>query len=372
MPLTTPQTRQLYGVIAQHFPRGTIAAYDRDLRYLIIDGQAIRELGIDPESLTGQMVGSNIEDEQTRLELQEHARAVFSDEQFHFEHDIDGRHYRFDFVPVKIDQIVQYGLVVVYDMTEEIALKNDLKISLEQTKNALQVRDKFMAIAAHELKTPLTTIIGYTQLIASKIRDRLDDREQKMLQNVLIQEAKLNNMISSLLDLTRIEHGTLSLRTGPMDVVILVRDVMVDMRFNSEHHTFLEEYTRDSVIIEGDQDRLEQVFRNIIMNAIKYSPGGGPISVSVRKLQNEVTVTVTDPGIGIPRNELSRIFEEFSRGSNLSGTTNTQISGMGIGLFVSREIVHMHDGAIYAASEGLGHGSCFTVILPLRKSNDTA
>jgi signal transduction histidine kinase len=368
MPLSTPQTRQLYRAIAQHFPKGTIAAYNRDLEYIAIDGQLVRNQGIDPESFTGKKIGWTMATEEEQAELQSHARSVFDDEQFHIEHEFQNHYYKFDFVPVKIEGQVSFGMLVVQDTTDQMLMQHSLASALEQTKDALAVRDNFLAVAAHELKTPLTTIMGFTQLLASRVRDRLDDREQRMLQTSLIQQARLNGMINALLDMARLERGALSLETAAMDVVVLVREIVGEMRVVSDRHTFLEEYVGSSTIIEGDQDRLEQVFRNLYTNAIKYSPEGGTISTCVRRLGNQVTITVSDNGMGIPGSELSHIFEQFARGSNLTGTTNTQISGMGIGLYVSREIVHKHSGAIYAHSDGPGEGSVFTVVIPLRRS----
>lgn len=372
MPLSIPETRQLYRALASHFPHGTIAVYDRDLRYIVIDGQLTRTFMPDPEDLTGEIVGHNIEDEQTRLELQNHARCVFDGEQFHIEMERAGSYYKLDFVPVKINDEVRYGLIVVQDLTADIALKRNLASAIAEAKEALAVRDKFLAVAAHELKTPLTTIMGFTQLLAHRIKDRMDDREQRMLQVALVQQARLNSMINALLDFSRLERGTLALNTAPLDVVLLTREVVSEMRVVSDNHTFIEEYVKSSTIIDGDHDRLEQVVRNVLMNAIKYSPNGGTIHVTVRRLMDQVTLTITDTGLGIPPQDISRIFDQFTRGSNLTGTTNTQISGMGIGLHVSREIVHLHGGAIYAASEGVGHGSSFTIVLPLKKLRELA
>jgi signal transduction histidine kinase len=361
-----PEGRQLYQAIARHFPNGTIALYDRDLHYVAIDGQLVRRLGIDPESLTGKSVGQSLGTEEERSELQHHARAVFDGEQFHIEYAWQGNSFMFDFVPVRLGETVRYGLIVVRDVTQDVALSSNLAQALQEAKESLAVRDKFMTVAAHELKTPLTTIMGFSQLLAGMLKERMSDREQKLMRTMLVQEARLNGMINAMLDQARIANGSLSLELRPTDVVMILREVVSEMRVISDRHTMIEDYVKSSTLIEGDKDRLEQVFRNILSNAVRYTPEGGNVHISVRKLGEQITVTITDTGLGILPHELTRIFDQFARGSNLPGTTNTQISGMGIGLYISREIVHMHKGAIYASSDGIGQGATFTVVLPVR------
>lgn len=252
---------------------------------------------------------------------------------------------------------------------DDLDIRRQLGDALREAKKAMEDRDEFLSVAAHELRTPLTTIIGFTQLLGSYILDRLNDREAKMLRTILVQQGRLNGMITAMLDMTRIERGSLRLNPSTLDVVTLTRGIIDEMQIVADNHTFITDYPDDCVFVSGDQDRLEQVLRNVLSNAIKYSPNGGTIQVSVRLLFDQTTITITDTGMGIPPNELSSIFEQYKRGSNLDGSNLTRISGMGIGLYISREIIHMHNGAIYASSAGRGQGSTFTIVLPLRKSH---
>lgn len=223
-------------------------------------------------------------------------------------------------------------------------------------------RDQFLSLAAHELKTPLTSIRGYIDLLIRRtMREHsLNDRDQRTLQVISQQVARLSSLVAVLLDLTRLETGQFVLNPAAIDLGALVRRVGSDAQLGLERHTIEVRVPDEPLLIWGDELRLEQVLQNLLNNAIKYSPSGGLITITAARENGRACLMVQDQGIGIPESGQAQIFERFFRASNVNAQ---HISGMGVGLYVVNEIVTRHGGTITVTSQE-GSGSTFTVYLP--------
>jgi signal transduction histidine kinase len=229
-------------------------------------------------------------------------------------------------------------------------------------EEAVSLRDRFLSVASHELKTPLTSLLLQAQLLQRRVERlaALPEREQRAIQVITAQAQRLDRMIAALLDVSRLELGQLSLSRSAVDLCALARRVVSEVQPTTEAHVVSCTAPEDALIIDGDELRLEQVLQNLIQNAIKYSPDGGPVAVAVEARDGQVCLHVSDRGLGIPEEALPRLFERFYRASNADPQ---QISGMGIGLYVVKEIVRLHGGRVWAAPQE-GGGSRFTVCLP--------
>jgi signal transduction histidine kinase len=172
-------------------------------------------------------------------------------------------------------------------------------------------------------------------------------------------------MIEALLDLSRIETGQLSIERAPVDLGALARRMLDEAQPALDEHTIRYHPPGEPLLIVGDELRLEQVIQNLIQNAIKYSPSGGRIDVEVARRGDRACVTVTDQGIGIPPAALPRLFSRFYRASNVNPQ---HITGMGVGLYVVKEIVNLHGGEVEVTSQE-GEGSTFTICLPLKTTD---
>jgi PAS domain S-box-containing protein len=233
---------------------------------------------------------------------------------------------------------------------------------------AVRMRDQFLSIAAHELKTPLTSLLGYAQLFQRRTKrvGNLSAADQRALDVIVDQSARLNRMVAALLDITRIETGQLSIARAPLDLCELARRVAEEAREAAGQHTLELRCPAGPLMIEGDDLRLEQVLQNLIQNAFKYSPPGSAVLVRIRRQGAYAQIDVVDRGMGIPESALPQLFQRFYRASNVD---ERQISGMGIGLYVVKEIVLLHDGTVGVESVE-GQGSTFTVRLPLIEERD--
>ncbi len=233
----------------------------------------------------------------------------------------------------------------------------------QAAEDAVRMRDMFFSIAAHELKSPLTALLGQAQLLRRRAgrEHSLDDRNVRTLDTLISQAQRMNRLVMALLDISRLEQGRLALEIAELDLGDLARRVVEEARPALERHRLVYDADGASLPVRGDSLRLEQVLQNLIGNAVKYSPDGGTVRVTARRAGEQVALSISDEGIGIPAAALPRLFQRFYRASNVDAR---QITGMGIGLFVVRELVELHGGTVAVASTE-GKGSTFTLNLPL-------
>ena len=252
---------------------------------------------------------------------------------------------------------------MIFNASDRREYERELQRARQKAEQALALRDHFLSVASHELKTPLTSILGNIQLLQRRVNreNSLNARDQRTLQIIADQTNRLNKMILSLLDISRIESGQLSIERGPVDVSALVSRVVDEVQSTLGEREIEVCSSSRSLVVHGDEIRLEQVFQNLVQNALKYSRPPAPIVVAVKQCDTSVCVEVRDSGIGIPEAALPQLFERFYRAGNVRGG---DIGGMGIGLFVVREIVELHNGQVTVESIE-GQGSTFTVRLPL-------
>ena len=220
-------------------------------------------------------------------------------------------------------------------------------------------KDEFLSIASHELKTPLTSVKAYLQLIELTLGNTESD-VKLFTQKAIVSVDRLESLISELLDVSKIQQQNLNLNIASFNFDEMIKRVIEDGEFNSKLHKIIK---TGSVIseIKADKERLEQVINNVLNNAMKYSPVGGDIIVDVRKERENLKVSITDSGIGISAHNLERIFERYFRAEG----HDIHFQGLGIGLFISMEIIKKHGGQMWVKSE-LGNGSTFTFIIPLK------
>jgi signal transduction histidine kinase len=237
-----------------------------------------------------------------------------------------------------------------------------------QAEKALRTRDEFLSVAAHELKTPLTTLMGNIDLIQRRAcrEGSLNERDMRAIGVAAQQARRLKQMIDSLLDLSRLELGQLSIEPTPLELGRMARRIVDEVQPGWLHHSISCHTPATAVMIDGDEIRLEQVLQNLLQNAVRYSPNGGRIEVIVATDAQAALALlhVRDHGIGIASDALDQLFERFYR---VPDTAIKHIHGVGIGLYVVKEIVTLHGGAVDVVSE-VGVGSTFTVSLPLRRS----
>jgi PAS domain S-box-containing protein len=221
-----------------------------------------------------------------------------------------------------------------------------------------RLQREFIAMVAHDLKTPLTSIGGYAQLM-----QRRQAYDQGAATTILSQTRRLERLLSDLLDAAQVETGRLKLRRACVELGALARACVEEVRATTRDHQLQVE--APDAPLEGywDHDRLMQILENLLSNAIKYSPAGGPIVVRLEDLGDAAQLAVADQGNGIAAQALPRLFDRFYR----TDTADSTARGLGLGLHITKLLVDAHGGRIWAASPGPGQGSTFTILLPYQR-----
>ena len=229
---------------------------------------------------------------------------------------------------------------------------------IEDQRVEMERRDEFIGIASHELKTPLTSLKGYIQLIGYK-KEILPPVVKQYIEKAAVALNKLQRLVNDLLDVSKIQAGKLEYAVAEVDLTAMVRAAVENAEhIYPEYHFDLK--IDDQFLISGNEERLEQVLMNLLSNAIKYSPVNRNVTIKVFKLDEMVRVQVKDGGIGLSKKQAEHIFERFYRVEDKKHLS----SGLGMGLYISQEIVRNHHGIIGVESE-LGKGATFYFDLPL-------
>jgi PAS domain S-box-containing protein len=275
------------------------------------------------------------------------------------------------------DQGVLQGFAkVTRDMTERKLAEEQHDLLREQETQLIQereararaeamnqLRQEFLMVVAHELRTPVTSLLGYAELLMRRSEHgRLTpDNIQHPVRTIIEQSYRLDKLTGMLLDVTRRDGEQFTVSLAPLNLVELLQRVVRGLHVLAEGHTIELHPLPEHPTVMGDQLRLEQVFYNLLHNAIKYSPEGSRITVAMAIHGEQLKVDVCDEGVGIPASDLPHIFERFYRATNVDAQ---HTRGMGVGLYLVSELVARHNGSIEATSV-LGSGSTFTVTLPL-------
>jgi signal transduction histidine kinase len=271
----------------------------------------------------------------------------------------------FDFTYSRVDDGVgqAYGIFVhAVDVTENVVARIRIEHLAARLQVAVHYRDEFLSIASHELKTPLTSVIMQLQLLRRSVKPEENaappaERLARTLDASLRQMDRLTGLIDDLLDVTRLEAGKMSYHFEPVELNELVQEVTERLTGHLNAAACPFELTlSESVIVNCDRFRIEQVVTNLITNAAKYG-AGTKIEIRVACSATGASITVEDRGMGIPLTKQARIFDRFER-----AISHEKISGLGLGLYITRQIVEAHHGAIQVRSAP-GQGSSFTVEL---------
>lgn len=237
---------------------------------------------------------------------------------------------------------------------------SQLHRAYEERKELDRLKSDFVSMVSHELRSPLTNISGAVELMLEE-EELSDEYVRKMLGVVREQSERLTRLVLGVLDVSRIDAGRLYLDCKEVDILSLLERVVNTLKATTVFHWFELPTTDELPPVWGDEDRMEQIFFNLLDNAIKFSPSGGPIRIHMEAGEEEIIVSLTDPGMGIPPQKLETIFQKFHR---LDGDDSRETYGYGLGLYITKALVEAHGGKIWVASVE-GEGSTFSFTLSL-------
>lgn len=252
---------------------------------------------------------------------------------------------------------------------QNAALYERLSDSLEQLEEATEraeelnrMKSSFVSTVSHELRTPLAAVLAYTEGLVQQLGTANVARQREFLKVIRDQGEKLKRLIESILDLSQLESGRIRMHRGAFNVVALLKEVAEDLKRAAEPRRLSVETDAEApeLIVEADRDLVRRVLHQLGSNAVKFTPDGGRVTLRCSGVGRAVRLDVEDSGIGIPREELDKIFDQFYQ---VDGSLSREYPGVGLGLSIARSIVEWHGGEILVDSE-VGKGSRFTVVLP--------
>lgn len=255
-------------------------------------------------------------------------------------------------------------LALAQELARRAAVAIDNALLYRESQQAIRVRNDFLSVAAHELKTPTTAIKAYAQLLRRRMSTGREPGEVEALETINQQADHLARLVQQLLDLSRLEYGRLELHSTEVDLVQIVENVLKRTELVTPDRR-LQLESKGPVVVTADPDRIEQVIGNLLDNAIKFSPAGGTIRTSIDAAGDGAVVSVQDWGMGVPEGRQSRVFERYYRAHE-----EKAYEGLGIGLHVAREIIAQHGGEMWFESRE-GEGSTFYFSLPLAGAPST-
>jgi PAS domain S-box-containing protein len=284
------------------------------------------------------------------------------------------------FLGIKVPYHDEFGEVIGLigisnDISERVQIERDRERILQQeqaareaAETANRIKDEFLAVLSHELRSPLNPILGWSRLL---LNGNLDASRTKLALATIERNAKLQSeLIEDLLDVSRILQGKLSLTVSPIDLKLTIQAAIETVRLAAEAKSIAIETRLDSEIglVSGDSTRLQQVVWNLLSNAVKFTPTGGQVTVQLEQVNDHAQITVCDTGKGISADFLPYVFDYFRQADS---TTTRQFGGLGLGLAIVRHLVELHGGTIQADSPGESLGATFTVKLPLMANEIT-
>ncbi|UCD00488.1 MAG: PAS domain S-box protein [Promethearchaeota archaeon] len=273
--------------------------------------------------------------------------------------------YQTSLVKLGNDVLMQ---AVINDITEQ--KKADLLIEEEilKLKELDQIRKDLISRVSHELKTPLVSICGASELLLDSFIEEFKDDTKELIEMIDKGGKRLKYLVDNLVDIIRIEYKKFELKKDMNDINQLIRDCLKEMMYIIKKRELnLELKLLDGLFLEIDKIRIEQVLLNLLSNSIKNTPPNGKITVKSLKKNNYVEISITDTGIGLTNEEMDKLFTRFGKIERYgNGLEYIDIQGTGLGLYISKEIIDLHEGQIWAESEGRDKGSIFTIKLPAK------
>jgi PAS domain S-box-containing protein len=326
-------------------------ALDSECRFTYLNQRALAHFGNAPDALLGRVAWDVFPAAQGTIFQQEQERALRAQCSVAFEaiSPLTGKWLEVRAYPT------HQGLAAYFrDIT-------DRKEAEEQLREADRRKNEFLAILAHELRNPLAPLRNGLHIL--KLHPSTDPALSQTVRMMERQMTHLVRLVDDLLDVSRITRGKLALRRQKVLLTDVLEVAAEASRgsIEAQRHEFTMDLKAHGLVVDGDPDRLAQVFSNLLFNSAKYTPGGGHITLTLECENSQAVVAVQDDGIGIPPAAIDQVFEMFSQVHSADGTAT---DGLGIGLSLVRTLVQMHGGSVQAISEGPGRGSRFTVRLP--------
>jgi PAS domain S-box-containing protein len=354
------QSQKVYTTIARNYPNGAITILDRDFNYTFVEGKGLSDLGIDSRFLLGTNYLRRLRPELQEL-AEKNLREVLNGKVVGFELEFSDHFFMVDAVPLHDQGKVEGILMIETNITHLKRAEREMLRALNKEKELGELKSRFVSMASHEFRTPLSTIMSSAGLIEkyneSGNTAKVGDHVVKIRKNI----SHLNQILDDFLSLGKLEEGLVRYAPKRIDLVGFAREMMEDIEPNlKSSQRMVTDIPEESVWVSGDHELLRNVFVNLLSNAIKYSDEvSGLITLKLENVNGGAILKVSDNGMGIPDDDQKNLFSRFFRARNV-----TNIQGTGLGLHLVKLYLDIMGGRISFESKH-GEGSTFEVFLPL-------
>lgn len=351
------ESQYLYSMIARNFPNGTINVFDKGLNYVFVEGKELYKLGITGEKLIGTKFTSRLEPK-TAHEIEKELQFVFNGESKTIELEYRGNFYVLFAVPLKSDGRIDRILVVETNITNQKKAQQDMARALDKEKQLNELKSRFVSMASHEFRTPLSTILSSVTLIEKYRTEADEEKRKKHIYRIKSSVNNLTGILNDFLSLDKLEEGKIHIAKQFQSVVEIGQELTEEMQAVAKLGQKIKyRHLGSSEMFMVDKQIMRNILINLISNAIKYSDENKAIEFDTEIKNNELHFTVTDYGMGIPEKDQKFLFDRFFRASNA-----INIQGTGLGLNIIMKYLDIIGGEInFKSSEGVGTSFYITI-----------
>lgn len=347
--------QKLYHIMAHNFPNGVIGILNRNLNYILVDGSELKNLGLSQEALMGQRIFDDLYPI-VSASSEQYLRRAFAGENVDFEVNLKEKPYHISVVPIPdVKNNINEILVVIRNVADVKKIEEDLRKNLEKEKELSELKSRFVTMASHEFRTPLSTIMSSIFLLEKYTGDELNEKKEKHLNRIKQTVHNLTEVLNDFLSLGKLEEGKIRMNAEEVFIDELVDNVLRGMSDVKKPGQQIEyKHTGNSQIIV-DKMLFRNIVINLVYNAIKYSPNDTRIEIQTNTKDSDFSFTVRDEGIGIPLEDQPHIFKRFYRANNAG-----EVQGTGLGLHLVKKYSELLHGKIEFESQ-LGVGTMFKI-----------
>ncbi len=354
-------SERLHSAIAQNFPDGIISVFDKELRYILAEGKELRKLGISGNKLIGTKYIDRLPNE-IKEEVEALLHNVLKGQKGSVEFELRKNFYVVDAVPlIEENGSVENILVVERNITKQKKTEQEMLNALEKEKQLNELKSRFVSMASHEFRTPLSTVLSSVSLIDKYKEEKDHEKRQKHVNRIKSSVHHLTSILNDFLSLDKLEEGKTECNPEALNLKDLLKISVEEIQqVTKENQKIKFEYKGQEEVIL-DKNMLRNIVNNLLSNAIKYSNANSSIFLRCSCESELIKIEVKDQGIGIPAEDQKHMFERLFRAKN-----STNIEGTGLGLNIVKKYVDLMGGEIHFASTE-GEGSTFLIHLPNQK-----
>ncbi len=352
------ESQQLYQTVARNFPNGTINVFDREFTYVFVEGEELYRFGITSEKLVGMNYLDRLH-EDLRPMIKKRLEAVLNGENQSFEVELNHQYYLINAVGLANEKgTVNRILMVEQNISAQKKAEEQVREALDKEKHLNELKSRFVSMASHEFRTPLSTVLSSLSLIEKYDKAGIEDKKGKHYKRIRSSVRHLTNILNDFLSLEKVETGKVNVNPSDFSLRQMITDLMDQQQEIAKPGQKLKLVYSGYDEICTDMHMLHIIINNLLSNAVKYSEANTEVTVTVTNEADALSLAVADQGIGIPESEQANMFSRFFRAKNA-----LNIEGTGLGLNIIKRYLQMLRGTIYYTSE-TNVGTTFYVRIP--------